>query len=201
MNVSLAAQTLSRSVANAISFLRDEVALSKFEGSEATTEFIKRMNIVFDLLNSRNPHAQGSKAPVTLKNVEGWLNSCNDIAKYIFALKDERGNYLRTGRRKTAIWCFTFSIQSIQSIVTELLNRSYRLYKHVLTYKLSQDNIELLFNKIRQCCGWNNNPNVLQFKYALRQIIIRNSIEPSKTGNCTNFEDSLCQTNGLLDYS
>ena len=41
----------------------------------------------------------------------------------------------------------------------------------------------------------------MQFKYALRRIIIRNSIEPSKTGNCTNFEDSLCQTNGLLDYS
>ena len=44
MNVSLAAQTLSGSVANAISFLRDEVAMSKSEGSEATTEFINRMN-------------------------------------------------------------------------------------------------------------------------------------------------------------
>ena len=41
----------------------------------------------------------------------------------------------------------------------------------------------------------------MQLKYALCQIIIRNSIEPSKTGNCTHFEDSLCQTNGLLDYS
>ena len=156
---------------------------------------------MFDLLNSRNPYAHGTKAPVSLHNLERWNDSCNNIAEYIFALKDERGNYIRTGHRKTAVWCFTFSIRSIQSIVTKLLKRTYRPYKHVLTYKLSQDNIELLFNKIRQCCGWNNNPNVLQFKYALRQNIIRNSIEPSKTGNCTNFKDSLCQTNGLLDYS
>ena len=167
MNISLAAQTLSGSVANAISFLRDEVTMSEFEGSEATTEFINRMNLVFDLLNSRNPHAEGAKAPVSLKNLEIWLDSWNNIAEYIFALKDERGNYLQTGHRKTAIWCFTFSIRSIQSIVTELLKRSCRPYKHALTYKLSQDNIELLFNKIRRHSGWNNNPNVLQFKYAL----------------------------------
>ena len=110
MNVSLAAQTLSGSVANAISFLRNEVALNEFEGSEATTEFINRMNLVFDLLNSRNPYAHGSKVPVSLQNVESWFHSCNDIAEYIFALKDEKGNYLQTGHRKTAIWCFTFSI-------------------------------------------------------------------------------------------
>ena len=146
MNVSLAAQTLNGSVANAISFLRDKVTMSEFEGSEATIEFINHMNLVFDLLNSRNPYAEGTKAPVSLKNLEIWLDSCNNTAEYIFAPKDERGNYLRTGCRKTAIWCFTFSIQSV---VTELLKRSCRLYKHVLTYKLSQDDIELLFNKIR----------------------------------------------------
>ena len=94
MNVSLAAQTLSGSVANAISFVRDEVTMSEFVGSEATTEFINHVNLVFDLLNSRNPHAEGTKAPVSLKNLEIWLDSCNNITEYIFALKDERGNYL-----------------------------------------------------------------------------------------------------------
>ena len=40
-----------------------------------------------------------------------------------------------------------------------------------------------------------------QFKYALRQIIIKNSIEPSKTGNCTNFDDALCESEGILQFS
>ena len=47
---------------------------------------------------------------------------------------------------------------------------------------------------------WNNNPNVLQFMYALRRLLIRNSIEPPNTGNCTHFADALCELNGLLDF-
>ena len=94
MNVCLAAQTLSGSVAEAIEFLRDEAGLGEFEGSEATTQFIKWMNVIFDLLNSRNPHGQGSKAPVSKDNLEMWLNTCQHIAQYIFSLKDEKGNYL-----------------------------------------------------------------------------------------------------------
>ena len=98
------------------------------------------------------------------------------------------------------IWGFVFSIKSIVSIVKDLLTRTFCPYEYVLTYKFSQDHIELLFNKLRQRCGWNNNPNVLQLKYALRRIIIRNSIEPSQTGNCTSFADSLCESTGLLDF-
>ena len=98
------------------------------------------------------------------------------------------------------IWGFVFSIESNVSIVKDLLTHTFCPYQYVLTYKFSQDHIELLFNKLRQRCGWNNNPNVLQFKYALRQIIIRNSIEPSQTGNCTSFTDLLCESTGLLDF-
>ena len=42
---------------------------------------------------------------------------------------------------------------------------------------------------------------MLDFKYALRRIIIRNSIEPSRTGNCTKFDDALCQSTGLINFS
>ena len=39
------------------------------------------------------------------------------------------------------------------------------------------------------------------FNLALRRIIIRNSIQPSKMGNCTNFDDDLCEYEGFLDFS
>ena len=111
------------------------------------------------------------------------------------------GNFLRTGQKKTVIWGFVFSVQSIMAIATELLNCSYKPYKYVMAYKFSQDHLELLFNKICGHCGWNNNPDVLQFKYALRRLLIRNNIEPSKTGNCTSFDDSLCDSNGIFEIS
>ena len=87
------------------------------------------------------------------------------------------------------------------AIVTELLTCSYKPYKYVMTYKFSQDHLELLFNKIHGYCSWNNNPDVLQFKYALRRLLIRNSIQSSKTGNCTSFDDSLCDSYGIFEIS
>ena len=71
-------------------------------------------------------------------------------------------------------------------------------FKSILMYKFPQDHLELLINKIRCRCGWIT-PNVLQFKYALRRILIRNSIEPSSTGNFTHFDDALHQPYGLFD--
>ena len=70
MNVKLAAQTLSSSVATAIDFLRTEVQLPEFEGSEHTTKFIRMIDMAFDMLNSRNPHAKGYKSPVTNENIQ-----------------------------------------------------------------------------------------------------------------------------------
>ena len=102
---------------------------------------------------------------------------------------------------KTVIWGFVFSIHSVMAITQDMLTHTDCPLKYVLTYKFSQDHIELLFNKIRHRGGWNNNWNVLQLKYALKSILIRNSIEPSNTGNCTHFQDSLCESNGLLNFT
>ncbi|KAF0711014.1 Uncharacterized protein FWK35_00024452 [Aphis craccivora] len=52
-----------------------------------------------------------------------------------------------------------------------------------------QDHIELLFGCIRQRYGGNNNPNVIQFKTALKQILLKNSVTCSSHGNCNTFDD------------
>ena len=98
------------------------------------------------------------------------------------------------------IWGFTFSIHSLVSIAQEYLCHECCPLQYILTYKFSQDHIELLFNKICHRCGWNNNPNVLQIMYSLRRLLIRNSIESSNTGNCTHFDDALCEPNGLFHF-
>ena len=110
-------------------------------------------------------------------------------------------DFLRTGQRKTVIWHFMFSIRSIMAIVKDYLTWNHKPYEYVMTYKFSQGHIELLINKIQRRGGWNNNLNVLEFKYALHQMIIKNSIQPSKTGNCTSFEDSLSDSTAFLDIS
>ena len=64
-------------------------------------------------------------------------------------------------------------------------------FKYLLTYKFSQDHIELLFSCVRSKGGWNNNPNCLQLKYALRKMLLRNAITASKNANCLTFETIL----------
>ena len=188
-------------MAIAIDFLCVEANLLEFQGSEATTYFIKMVDMAFDLMNSRHPLATGYKSPVTKSNLSNWLYQCNKIVSYLFELKDEHGHFLREKHCKAVIWGFVFSIHSVMAITQDMLTCTDCPLKYVLTYKFSQDHIELLFNKIRHRGGWNNNPNVLQLKYALKSILIRNGIEPSNTGNSTHFQDSLCESNGLLNFT
>ena len=76
------------------------------------------------------------------------------------------------------------------SISEKLLFRVSDPFNFVLTYKFSQDHIELLFSFIRARGGYNNNPNTLQFRTSLKQILMKNSIRPSTSANVLSFEDA-----------
>ena len=110
ISVPWAVQTLSASVPHSLDFLQDEMALETFAGSKPTPDFIKKIDEVFDLLNSRNHFAKGNHAPVSPDTLPYFLEKCYEISNYIFALKNEKCNFLRTGQRKTVIWGFMFSI-------------------------------------------------------------------------------------------
>ena len=65
----------------------------------------------------------------------------------------------QNGRRKNVIQKFAFIPYSVILIAEELLKHTHHPYKLVLTYKLSQDCIELLFNQsgiiIPMCLSFN----------------------------------------------
>ena len=79
---------------------------------------------------------------------------------------------------------------SILKISKNLLNRPDQPYEYVLTYRFSQDQLEMFFAKIRSRFGWNNNPTVLQLKYAIRQLLLKNKIESPSTANCVNISEN-----------
>ena len=68
MNVSVAAQTLSASVATAIDFHSDLMNHPDFDGSKAT--------------------ANGYKAPVTQDSLTTWITIFEELTSYLFYLKD-----------------------------------------------------------------------------------------------------------------
>ena len=75
MKVSLAAQALSSSVATAIEHCSKVLKLPQFKNSEATVKFIRIIDCLFDLLNSRNAFGKGSKSPLKPENKDVWAQS------------------------------------------------------------------------------------------------------------------------------
>jgi hypothetical protein len=182
MNVKVAVQALSTSVADAIDFLRDDLHLPEFAGSEKTTEFIRRVDKLFDFMNSKSPHAKGFKKPMNKYNFDYRKKWLLETKEYLRKLEDATGMPLTMGRRKTAWIGFMTTIESVIAICQDLLNLPTP-FRYVCTFKVSQDHLEMFFSRVRRRGGWNNNPNCLQFKWAIRAILLRNCIKPSKNAN------------------
>ena len=60
---------------------------------------------------------------------------------------------------------------------------------YILTYKFSQDHLELFFGAIRSSGGFNNNPTAEQFTAAYKRLLLRSSIQ-GRNGNCTKQDDT-----------
>ena len=91
---------------------------------------------------------------------------------------------------KTFIMGFALSSKSILAVAEHLLSRKYNQFEYVLTYRFSQDQLEMFFSKVRSRLGWNNNPNALQFKWALRVQLQKNQVAASSSANCLVIEES-----------
>ena len=186
MNVQIACQTLSSSVADSIEFLMNSGHPS-FQNAEGTIEFIRVVDKLYDLLNVRNPHGRGFKQALRLEKENMWNETIESSIKYLLALKDINGTPLILHRRKTFITGFIVCALSTRMLALELLNKNF--FSYFLTYKFSQDHLELLFACIRGKNGFNNNPDIRTFKSALKRILLRASIVASKHANCITFEE------------
>ena len=188
MKVKLAAQTLSSSVADALEFCEKDANLPEFRNCSATVEFIRFVDRMFDFLNSRHLLMVGFKQPIKKENFQYLKKNAYQIANYFLNLRDMNGQALVKGKRKTFIIGFVSPAKSVLCIAEELLNREVQPYRYFLTYKVSQDHVELFFGCVRSRGGFNNNPNAIQFKTAMKQILMKNSIMASNKGNVLCFE-------------
>lgn len=188
MKVKLAAQVLPKSVADALDFLRSDVGEFRQLGNEATVQFIRVFDHLFDLLNSHSPFAKGPKSPLRLGNMGHWKSLLTSFKHYITSLKSGDGVSLLQHRRKTAFIDFVLNINSVSQLASDLLERTVNPFNYFLTYKLSQDHLELFFSKVRSRGGFNNNLSVSQFKAAFRSLILKNCVAPSLNANCTSLE-------------
>jgi len=179
MKVNIAAQTLSSSVADAIDFCRG-LKINGFENSKPTTEFIRFVDRWFDILNSRNPHGHGCKSPMRLSNFQDIQIFLDNIIAYISTLTWGQGQGLMIEHpKKTGFLGIVISSMSVKQIFKDVIIQNPGQFKYLLTYKLSQDHLELFYNAVRARGGWCVNPTAKHFSDAYKILIMHHCIKSS----------------------
>lgn len=203
MKVKLATQLLSMSVAKALLLCDELLKSSGFKDSTGTVEFITLMNNFFDIMNSRKFHYYGFKRPVDVKSKTEIFNYLEKVKTFLLELNFrsrsrriiKRRNQvsriiLNIGRKKivesankTGFIGAIICIESLRTMFHEWVEEK-KLLNYISTYRLSQDHLELFFGLIRRHGGYNNNPNILQFRAAYKKTLNHLELRSSFTGNC-----------------
>lgn len=186
MKTSVAAQTLSNSVASA---LQSQLNLKNpdFAKSEATIEFILYINNLFDIFNSKRKTNIRFKRPICIETISEYHAYFEKAEKYIRELKIiENGKHkiLIHSKSCTGYLGFLTAIQSFKILYNELIETKYMSY--LLGYKFSQDHIETFFSAVRSRGGFNNNPTCAQFSAAYTKLLLKNEIAASLHANAAD---------------
>ena len=142
---------------------------------------------VSDILNVKNLHGKGFKQPLKSCNQIIWSELNVKLIEYLLALKTIDSTPLILHRRKTFAVGFITANLSTKMLALDLMENND--FQYILTYKYSQDLLELLFLCMRGKDRFNNNQNLRTFKAALKRTLIRISIIASKHANCIMFEE------------
>jgi DNA transposase THAP9 len=180
MKVNIAYETLSDSTAAAIEFL-EKKGVPAMQGSAPTVLFIRTINFLFDILNSKSPHATNSKAALTRDNIESKRLYCIAAIEYLFALRINN-KPLHAHPRRTFLLGFAAAIKSIFHVSASIFGR-FPQYQTIETFQFSQDFLEIFFGIVRSRLGCNTNPSVQEFKWALRRILVRHQLQGNRLAN------------------
>lgn len=193
MRVDLAAQTLSRSVAEALETLRS--TNESFKDCAETIRFIRLFNDLFDVLNSKHSSAKGFKRPLNSENLSSYIFLFEQMRTYIcdLQLQQEKQGVLQWKPiigtvNKTGFLGFLIAIQSFSEMYRRHAEELEEI-SEICCYRLSQDHLESFFSAIRSRGGSNNNPTAVQFKAAYKRLIVNNNVTISSNANCQEFNE------------
>ena len=184
MKVRLAAQTLSSSVADSLEFCQKDLCIPNFKNCTATVKFIRIVDRLFDVMNSRNPLGKGYKSPLFKHNETYWRPFLMEAIQYLKGLKLADGQPLCNSVRKTGPVGFIASSISIMHLFDSNVKAGLHPLRYLLTYKLSQDHLELFFAVVRSRGGSNNNPSALHLRNTWKRLLTHNQLKDVASGNC-----------------
>lgn len=165
MNVLLAAQTLSNSVADSLEQLCED-EYPEYIGCEPTVKFLRLFNDTFDVMNYGNgkPSNEYYKQPLCAANIENFSRLFEEFEEFISHItvaeckrskKNKNPSCIRKPVLKSKSSCgffgFLVNIQSILGIYRDYVeNGPFDTFD---TFQFSQDHLETFFSLIRASLG------------------------------------------------
>ena len=134
-------------------------------------------------MNSRNPLAQGYNSPLFKHNETYWRPFFMEAIQYLKGLKLADGQPLCNSVRKTGPIGFIASSISIMHLFDSNVKAGLHPLRYWLTYKLSQDHLEL-FCGCSQSRGSNNNPSALHLRNTWKRLLTHHQLKDVASGNC-----------------
>lgn len=181
MRVKYAAQTFSNSVAAAVETAARTNQLQSSTSLE-TAKFIRKINDIFDSLNSRvlnDPNPKKRALSIYNTVPQKILENALLFFKSIEVFENGTG-----GKKRNNIFCldgFLWTINSILSLWSELKCQGI---KYLLTSFLNQDPLENFFSVVRHRGGYNPTPSVRQCRIAIQHNMNIRLQMAVDTGNC-----------------
>lgn len=195
-------QVLITSVAKASKFCRENAKLITFKNSEPTEHFVRQMNNLFDVFNSRNKKQFDYKQSIYSRDKDFIFSYLNSMKTYIreFKIKlatkrkiDKEGKKVKVILQsfkpilecscKTGFLGILMGIESLQSLFISLVEEDNMLV-FIPYYKYCQDHLELLLMMIRMHGGHNNSPNAKQLKGIHRKVLMKVKLYYTRTYRC-----------------
>lgn len=100
---------------------------------------------VFDFMNSRNPLATGSKSPLRVSIESYWKPIIEREVEYLKGITNSEGKSIFKTQRRVPFVGFVSGVIAVLGIFDEYVKPPNSQIKYLLTYKLSQDHLELFF--------------------------------------------------------
>jgi hypothetical protein len=181
MNVKLATQVLSHSVASGI---RCYIKLKQMAPeAEATADFVEKINRLFDIMNSNSFHAKNKwQKPLSSKTLEQF-HELRSAVPWIeeWKFKSRRKNILKVNLPfKQGL---LMSITALLGVCSDLIN--VHGFKYVMTSRFNQDVVENWFSCVRGKGRNNDSRTTLEYESASKSITVNWLLEhPERGSNC-----------------
>lgn len=125
------------------------------------------------------------KRPISPQTEKEYFEYFDESIIYMRNLKlSLNGKSILLTKSKMPFLGFTINLTNFRSFYNEYVNSN--ILPFVLTFRFSQDHLELLFSCIRQMFGCNDNPSAKQFESAWRRLLGQHQITASESANCAN---------------